>query len=226
MFTGIVHAKGTVHAARRDGGRMRLLIGRNGWDAAVAPGDSVCVGGVCLTHAPHPGETDVADHLAFDVVAETLACTTLGKIQAGDPINLEPSLTPQTPMGGHVVQGHVDGTGTVRQQAEEPDWRLTIDLHEALMDYVVPKGSITVEGVSLTVAAVEATGFQCALIDTTLRQTTLRALRAGDPVNIETDILSRTVVHWLQRQGQQTGRPGVTAETLHLAGFGTVNEVP
>lgn len=203
-----------------------MLIDRNGWDAAIAAGDSVCVGGVCLTHAPHPGEACAAEHLAFDVVAETLACTTLGKIQAGDRINLEPSLTPQTPMGGHVVQGHVDGTGTVRQQAEEPDRRLTIDLHETMMEYVVSKGAITVEGVSLTVAAVEATAFQCALIDTTLRRTTLGALRAGDPVNIETDILNRTVVHWLQRQGQHGGRDGVTAATLHRAGFGTVNEIP
>ena len=82
MFTGIIHATGIVHAARQDRGGMRLLIDRNGWDAAIAAGDSVCVGGVCLTHAPHPGEACAAEHLAFDVVAETLACTTLGKIQA------------------------------------------------------------------------------------------------------------------------------------------------
>ncbi len=226
MFTGIVATRGAVRAVKADGIGARLVIDRAGWAAAVAPGDSVCVSGVCLTHAPRPDDPPGAECLAFDVVAETLQRTTLGSLRADDAVNLEASLTLQTPMGGHVVQGHIDGVGTVRTLSRTPDCRLTVDLDDALMAYVIPKGSIAVEGVSLTVAAVNPSGFQCALIDTTLERTTLGRLETGTRVNVETDILSRTVVHWLRRQAAPQVKSGLTAAQLQAAGFPGVPDAP
>ena len=215
MFTGIVKAMGLVHRATRGAGGLRLEVDRGDLADPVEPGDSVCVAGVCLTHAPREG--DGTERLAFDVVEETLRQTTLGTLSKGDRVNLEPSLTPSTPMGGHVVQGHVDAVGVVEHLSEGPDIQLVITLDEPWMAFVVPKGAIAVEGVSLTVASLHATGFGCALIDTTLRQTTLGQLLPGTKVNVETDILSRTVVHWLRRTREES--ESVTAETLRAAGF-------
>ena len=175
MFTGLVRAKGRV--ASFDNGR---LVVESTVDADI--GDSVAVNGVCLTVVER---SDGA--LAFDVVAETLART---KPFVGEA-NLEPSLRAGDPMGGHVVQGHVDGVGRVRSLGA--DGRLVVEAGDELLAYVVEKGSIAVDGVSLTVASVHRDAFEVALVPHTLEVTTLGQLREGDLVNLEVDVLAKYV---------------------------------
>ena len=206
MFTGIVQHIGRIAALEESAAGKRLVVDRGAWSPqharAVVPGDSICVSGVCLTVAEIAGET-----LAFDVVSETLRCTGLGSLAPGDAVNLEPSVTPQQPMGGHFLQGHIDAVGElVAVQDTADDWRATVEADAAMADLLVPKGSVAVDGVSLTIAAVPAPGrFEIALIPVTLRETTLGRLRVGDRVNLETDIVARTVVQALRRQGVLAG---------------------
>jgi riboflavin synthase len=173
VFTGIVQQRGRV--ASFDGGR---LVVESAIDAAI--GDSVAVDGVCLTVTANDD-----GRLAFDVVQETLERTK----PFGDEVNLEAALRAGEPLGGHYVQGHVDGVGTVRSTGN-PVW---IDADSSLLRYVVEKGSIAVDGVSLTVASVDDRGFAVALIPHTLEATTLGTLAPGDTVNLETDVLAKYV---------------------------------
>lgn len=177
------------------------MVNAPGWGTAATPplerGESISVSGCCLTLAEHPG----ADaRLSFDVVPETLARTTLGTLRAGSGVNLERSVTPLTLLGGHLVQGHVDGTGVVDRIDRGDGWRVRVSPGRELMEYVAPKGSIAVEGVSLTIAALEPGSgwFEVALIPTTLAVTTLGELRAGHRVNIECDIVVKSMVHWMR----------------------------
>ena len=179
MFTGIVREVGRVVSF--DG--SRLVVDAK---ATVAQGDSVAIDGVCLT---------AVDGLAFDVVAETLSRTTLGALKAGDQVNIEPALRAGDPLGGHYVQGHVDGVGTVRSIGE----LFWFDAPAELNRYVVEKGSIAVEGTSLTVAAIDDAGFAVALIPHTLAVTTLGELAPGESVNLETDVLAKYVERLLRR---------------------------
>jgi len=175
VFTGIVREVGRVESF--DG--HRLVIDA---ETPAAEGDSVAVDGVCLT------AVDGA-RLAFDVVEETLSRTTLGALEAGDRVNLEPALRAGDPLGGHLVQGHVDGLGRVRETGE----LVWFDAPAELLRYCVEKGSITVDGVSLTVAAVDDEGFAVALVPHTLEVTTLGALEPGEAVNLEVDVLAKYV---------------------------------
>jgi riboflavin synthase len=185
MFTGIVRELGTV--ASFDGSRLVVTAPETAAGAAV--GDSVAVAGVCLTVVA------AADgRLAFDVVPETLSRTALGHIATGDNVNLEPSLRVGDQLGGHVVQGHVDAVGRVRSVASEGDsHRVWIDAPEAVVRYCIEKGSIAVDGVSLTVAAFDDDGFEIALIPHTLTVTTLGRLEPGAEVNLEADVLGKVV---------------------------------
>ena len=178
MFTGIVREKGRV--ASFDGGR---LVVESAIDAKI--GDSVAVDGVCLTLTGSEN-----GHLAFDVMVETL-----DRVKPfGNEVNLEPALRVGEPLGGHYVQGHVDGVGTVRSVESEGDGtRVWIDAEPEVLRYLVEKGSITVEGVSLTVADLDAAGFAVALVQHTLAVTTLGGLAAGNPVNLEVDVLAKYV---------------------------------
>jgi riboflavin synthase len=212
MFTGLVQAVGVVVAVKDRGGLRRLTVDTSAWDHRPEPGDSISVSGCCLTVANRPGARRSGRVLEFDAVAETLGKTTIGRLKVGSKVNLEHSCTPTTLMGGHVVQGHVDGVGTVQSVQRGSDWRLRIAGPspapraggEDFMQYVAPKGSITVEGVSLTVAGLWSTarprraGFEVALIPTTLAKTTLEGLEVGDGVNLEADMIAKTVVHWLR----------------------------
>lgn len=220
MFTGLIQAKGVVRSRAPKPARSPDAAGDTlviepvtPWPegAAVRLGDSICVSGVCLTVASFPmvgglgggsGTLGMAGPAAmtFDVHTETLAKTTLGSLRPGAEVNLETSATMATALGGHLVQGHVEGTALVLRVRTEPDWRVTFAPDHALMECIVPKGSICVEGVSLTVASVDmaAKSFDVALIPTTLEKTTLGLLRGGERVNIETDIMARTVVHFLK----------------------------
>jgi riboflavin synthase len=177
MFTGIVREVGTV--AFFDGERLMV---ETGTDAAI--GDSVAIAGVCLTVTARENGS-----LAFDVVGETLDRTTLGALAAGARVNVEPSLRAGEPLGGHIVQGHVDGLGSLRERGDLT-W---FDAPPELNRYCVEKGSIAVDGTSLTVAAIDDAGFAVALIPHTLAATTLGALEPGDPVNLEVDILAKYV---------------------------------
>ncbi len=217
MFTGIVQAKATVTAAEPNPFGVRLTLDRSAWRPepyTPAPGDSICVSGVCLTVT----EADPS-RLVFDVIAETLAKTTLGDLAPGDPVNLEPPVTPHQPLGGHFMQGHVDAVGTVTEVYDGPDeWRTTVAPPPELMDYIVPKGSIAIDGVSLTIADVADDAFTVALIPTTLELTTLCDRRAGARVNLEADILTKTVVHALRRM-RGDAAPKLTMDALRDAGF-------
>ena len=185
MFTGIVREVGTVAAF--DGSRLVVAATETAEDAAV--GDSVAVAGACLT------VVDSGDgRLSFDVVAETLARTILGGLEEGGSVNLEPSLRVGDRLGGHVVQGHVDAVGRVRSVAPEGDGRrVWIDAPEQVLGYCVDKGSVALDGVSLTVAALDDEGFEVALIPHTLAVTTLGRLEPGDEVNLEADVLGKVV---------------------------------
>lgn len=198
MFTGIVEALGEVVGFERHGEHARLEVRCPSVADQVAPGDSVAVNGVCLT------VVDAADGgFVADVMKETLARTTLDTLAPGAPVNLEQAVTPATRLGGHLVQGHVDGVGTVT--ARTPGERfvdLTVALPAGLARYVVEKGSIAVDGVSLTVVRVTdgledpagpPAAFTVSLIPTTLERTTLGVRRPGDPVNIEVDVIAKYV---------------------------------
>src|SRR5436305_2663034 len=185
MFTGIVRELGTVVSF--DGSRLVVAAAETATSAAV--GDSVAVAGVCLT------VVEAAEgQLAFDVVPETLARTALRRLEPGRRVNLEPSLRVGDRLGGHVVQGHVDAVGRVRSVTPEGDGcRVWVDAPDAVVRYCIEKGSIAVEGVSLTGAAFDDEGFEVALIPHTLAVTTLGSLVRGDEVNLEADVLGKVV---------------------------------
>jgi riboflavin synthase len=178
MFTGIVRERGRVVSF--DGGR---LVIEAAFDEAI--GESVSVAGVCLTVVENGGGT-----LAFDVVGETLERSTLGSLRAGDEVNLEPALRAGEPLGGHIVQGHVDGVGGLRGSENGLVW---FDAPQPVLRYCVEKGSIAVDGTSLTVAAIDDEGFAVALVPHTLDVTTLGSLEPGDPVNLEVDVIAKYV---------------------------------
>ncbi len=205
MFTGIVEEVGTV-VVREDLGRggagqdtsARLRIRARKVLEDVALGDSIAVNGVCLTVTDVDREDGVGVW-STDVMAETLRRSSLSRAGAGDPVNLERAVTPQTRLGGHIVQGHVDGVGEVLARTSTEHWDVVrIGLPQQLARYVVEKGSIAVDGVSLTVSAVSAADdpepwFEVSLIPTTLRETTLGAVPPGSPVNLEVDVIAKYV---------------------------------
>jgi riboflavin synthase len=196
VFTGIVREIGRVEAVEGGAERVRLRVAAPETAAAVTAGDSVSVGGVCLT------ATHVADGvIAFDAVPETFRRTALHRLDPGAPVNVEPALRAGDPLGGHIVQGHVDGVGTVRSLVPEGDgMRLWVDSPTDLLRYCVEKGSIAVDGVSLTVAELDERGFAVALVPFTLAATTLGGLEPGDVVNLEVDVLAKYVERLLQRR--------------------------
>lgn len=186
MFTGIVRELGRVVSRRDDG---RLEVDAPATAAVTAVGDSVAIDGVCLTAIAVSGT-----RLAFDAVPETLRRSALGRLSAGDPVNVEPALRAGEPLGGHLVQGHVDAVGTVRSVEQEGEGaRVWFDAPAAVVRLCVEKGSVTVAGVSLTVAALDDDGFEVALVPHTLAATTLGALAPGDEVNLEADVLAKYV---------------------------------
>ena len=197
MFTGIVRELGEVAAIDAAGGGARLTVRAPDTAAATAVGDSVSVNGVCLTAVATDDGT-----LAFDAVPETLERSALARLAPGSPVNLEPALRAGEPLGGHVVQGHVDGVATVVALEPEGDGaRLTLDLPHELGRYAVEKGSIALDGVSLTIAALDGARIAIALVPHTLAQTTLGRLAPGDPVNVEADILAKHVERLLETRG-------------------------
>jgi riboflavin synthase len=194
MFTGIVEERGAV----REIAPTRLAVACRTVSGDAAIGDSIAVNGVCLTVVERSGE-----HLAFDVSAETIARTSLSRLTAGDGVNLERPLTLSSRLGGHLVQGHVDGVGEVQGIERGGDggaW-VTIAAPEGIVRYLVDKGSVCVDGVSLTVAATNGSTFGVALIPHTLEVTTLGTAEVGDPVNLEVDVIAKYVEALLPADG-------------------------
>ncbi len=197
MFTGIVQAVGSVTAVEPGRELTRMTFDVGGMSLADAKvGDSICVSGACLTAVEL-----TANGFSADLSPETLAKTSLGRLAPGSQVNLEPALRAADRLGGHIVTGHVDACGRmVKRLAEGDSERFWFEIPQDLARLVAQKGSVTVDGVSLTVNGVADQHFDVALIPHTLAQTTLRFLAAGDPVNVEADILARYVVRWRQTE--------------------------
>ena len=195
MFTGIVRELGRIAAVDGTSDGSRIVVQAPETARAANVGDSVAINGVCLT------VTDAANGtLAFDAVPETLRRSSLGALAPGERVNIEPALRAGEPLGGHYVQGHVDGVGEIRHTEPEGDGRrVWIDPPADLQRYLVEKGSVAVEGVSLTVAELDAEGFAVALVPHTLAVTTLGDRGPGDSANIEVDILAKYVERLLAR---------------------------
>jgi riboflavin synthase len=192
VFTGIIEELGVVEAVEDQGDAVRLTVRGPHVVSDAALGDSIAVNGCCLTVAQRDQETFTAD-----VMRETLDKTSLGALGPGGRVNLERAVTAASRFGGHIVQGHVDATGTLVRRTRSEHWEVVeVSVPAALARYLVPKGSITVDGVSLTVVDVEddpEPWFSVSLIPTTLADTTLGATRPGDRVNLEVDILAKYV---------------------------------
>lgn len=193
MFTGIVEERGTVRDI--EGSRLVIEAERVLSDSQVD--SSISVNGVCLTVVELGERT-----MAFDVTPETFARSSLRRLAAGDPVNLERPLTLTTRLGGHLVQGHVDGVGEVVSMEEnEAGATMTLRAPEQIIRYVVEKGSITVDGISLTVAGIVGDSFSIALIPHTLAVTTLGRAEPGDPVNLEVDVIAKYVEGFMKKNG-------------------------
>ncbi len=209
MFTGIIQATGEVLALERRDADARLTIACGKLDMGdVALGDSIAVNGVCLTAVAFDSHSFDAD-----VSGETLACTTLGELSPGSPVNLEKALTPTTRLGGHLVSGHVDGVGEVlRRWSDGRSARFRIRAPKELAKYIAAKGSICVDGISLTVNRVEGAEFELNIVPHTLVETTLGGFAAGQRVNLEVDIIAR----YLERLvlGDKAAEPGGVTEAL------------
>ena len=210
MFTGIIEEVGTVRAIRRGSTESKIIVacrkvlGRGGSlsggipEAPTAIGDSIAVNGVCLTVTAMDSSTFTAD-----VIPETFSRSALSVIRPGSPVNLERALPVYGRFGGHIVSGHIDGTGTIRSRKRDgnAEW-FTIDADDALVRQIVEKGSIAIDGISLTVATVDHTRgkscFQVSIIPHTLAETALHSKKSGDPINLETDVIGKYVAQQLK----------------------------
>lgn len=214
MFTGIIEAKGIVKAFRgASGGGAVLTVELGNVAEGVRPGDSIAVNGLCLTVSKLTGPK-----AEFDVSPQSLEITTIGNLKASEPVNLERAMAADGRFGGHIVQGHIDGTGKVAAITKQGNFtkiRFTADAN--LIDNMAPKCSVAVDGISLTAAAVDGDGFDVAIIPTTLTETTLGKARVGDTVNIETDIIVKVVKKQLAKI--LPAAEGLTVDNLKDMGF-------
>lgn len=216
MFTGIIAAIGKITHIERKGGDCRLTINTGKLPLSDAQlGDSIAVNGVCLT-AIELGK----HHFCADVSNETLSRTILKNANVGTPVNLELALTPTTRMGGHIVSGHVDGIGKlVEQKPDARSWRLSFKAPDDLAKYIAEKGSITINGISLTVNSVNGAVFSVNIVPHTLQETTLADIKVGHEVNLEVDLLARYLERLLQGDAAAKPNGGITMELLQNAGF-------
>jgi len=219
MFTGIIESVGSVAAMQDKGGDMRLSLNTGKLDMSdVALGDSIAVNGVCLTVIDMTSSS-----FSADVSGETLRLTSLGHLKSGSPVNLEKALTLQTRLGGHMVSGHVDALGKILQRKDDARsvW-FRVEAPEKLAKYIVHKGSITVDGTSLTVNAVDGNEFELNIVPHTLQETIMAGYRSGSEVNLEVDIIGRYLERLLMgdkaaEKGYQAS--GVDMDLLRRAGF-------
>lgn len=213
MFTGIIQRLGRIESLQAASGGARMIVRPDAPLAGLEIGESIANDGVCLTAEPD----SKPDHLIFFLSNETLSRTTFGAAKSGATVNLERSLGAGDRLGGHFVMGHVDATGCIaRLDREGEGWILEVEFPELMRPYLAPKGSVAVDGVSLTVVEVRARSFTVAVIPHTRENTSLKAKSAGAPVNLEADVIARYVANYLS-QAVKSG--GVSAELLKNAGF-------
>jgi riboflavin synthase len=222
MFTGLIETTGTLLAVTPTEGATRVTIASPTLTARLNTGDSIAVNGVCLT-ALSIEPNAFPPRFSADLAAETIARTTLSRLRPDSIVNLELPTPFGSPLGGHVVQGHVDGTATLlaitpvtpNAPETETDWRLRVELPEALTRYVVPQGSITIEGISLTVASIIGNEVEVAIIPHTYAATSVHTLTPGSPLNIEVDVLSK----YAERRQGSPDRFHLTEEYLIANGY-------
>jgi riboflavin synthase len=216
MFTGIIEELGRVRSVERRGEGVRMTVEARVVTAGTAEGDSVAVNGVCLTALEVR-----ADSFAADGSRETLQRSTLGQLRSGSVVNLERAATPSTRLGGHIVQGHVDARGRFLSADEHGgSWTVRVGFPPEVARYLVFKGSVAVEGISLTVAALAEDHFEVAVIPKTWAATNLSHLRPGDPVNLEVDIIAKYVERILSHGGARSEpAPALTVERLAELGY-------
>lgn len=214
MFTGIIETVGRIERIERSGGDARMLIDTGNMDRSdIKLGDSIAVSGVCLTVVTLPGRGFRAD-----VSGETLQHTTFGELDPGARVNLEKAVKAGAPLGGHIVSGHVDGVGLVtRFYQDARSWRLHIRVPEALSRYITRKGSVCVDGVSLTVNGVDGPEFDVNIVPHTLQQTTLGDFEVGRRVNLEVDVIARYLERLLAARAGESG--GLSETLLRERGF-------
>jgi riboflavin synthase len=216
MFTGIITSIGKISLIERKGGDCRLTINTGKLPLAdVQLGDSIAVNGVCLT------AVELGKHqFSADVSNETLSRTTLKNAVVGLPVNLELALTPTTRLGGHIVSGHVDGIGElVELKPDARSWRLSFKAPDELAKYIAEKGSICINGISLTVNTVNGAVFNVNIVPHTLQETTLVDIKVGDQVNLEVDLLARYLERLLLGDKVVDSQSGITEELLKNSGF-------
>ena len=215
MFTGLIEEIGHVQRVHREGGIAKLTVKGQQTTSSLAIGDSVAVDGTCLTVT-----RTTSTLFEADLSEETLARTTLGALQVGNPVNLERPCRPTDRLGGHFVTGHIDGVGTIREIREtEGMWWFSIAYPEALRSLLVEKGSVAVDGISLTVAGLDARSFGVAIIPHTYHHTTLGGKVVGRRVNLEADLLGKYVVRYLEGLRPPTQKMTLTLSRLQELGF-------
>ncbi len=215
MFTGIIETIGDIRELIPRGGDLRVVVGCGGLDmSAVNLGDSIAVNGVCLTAVAFD-----ANSFTADVSSETVACTTVAAFAKGTPVNLEMAMLPTTRLGGHLVSGHVDGVAEIKRRwSDARSERFRIQAPDALAKYIAAKGSICVDGISLTVNAVDSNEFELNIVPHTLTATTMGKYQAGQKVNLEVDIIARYLERLLSASADPTS-PGISRELLASRGF-------
>jgi riboflavin synthase len=213
MFTGLIEAVGRIERVQRLGDSMRISVDLGPICADCRAGDSIAVNGACLTIA------EIAGSIAtFDVSGETLSKATLGKLTAGTIVNIERAMKADGRFGGHFVQGHIDGTARIENIDRRGEfWRIYFAAEADLLEQMVNKGSVAVDGISLTVAGIDQNGFEVAVIPETIKRTNLKNSKAGDIVNIETDLIVKTVKKHLGTILPKAG--SLTVEKLQELGF-------
>lgn len=212
MFTGIVEEMGTVTQLIRGSKEQRITISCNKILEDIHIGDSIAVNGVCLTVVTYDGKSFQAD-----VMNETFLRSSLGALRPGSPVNLERAMAADGRFGGHIVSGHIDGTGTIKSIKKDDNaiW-FEIAAPRDILDGIVEKGSIAIDGISLTIAAVDNVSFKVSIIPHTLKETVLGVKKVGDTVNLETDVIGKYVKKLLSRK---TSNTGLTKEMLLANGF-------
>jgi len=216
MFTGIIEELGKVESLKKHSKGALLEVAARVVTGGTIDGDSIAVNGVCLTAL-----NTNANSFKADVSQETLDCSTIGTLKVGSRVNLERAVTPTTRLGGHIVQGHVDGTGKFEGAAQEGDfWTVKISYPKAIGQYLVYKGSVSVEGISLTIAKLTDEYFEIAVIPKTWELTNLSTLKKGDAVNLEVDVLAKYVERMLKYGGREGNQDSITIEKLAALGFG------
>ncbi|MFA6055534.1 MAG: riboflavin synthase [Thermodesulfovibrionales bacterium] len=215
MFTGLILEMGELTSLKRRSGGAVLTLKADRIATAAAPGDSIAINGVCLTVIAINN-----NGISFDLSDETLSATNLGRLKPGDRINLEPSLTPDSKMGGHFVTGHVDSAGKIRSRGTSGDMlKFEIEAPPDVLHFLVKKGSVAVDGISLTVVDILKDGFTLIIIPHTARLTTLGFKGPGDTVNLETDILGKYVARFMNREEDKNNKDARFMESLMKGGY-------